>query len=243
MRFFKRGKTAVSPPDAPQLPVTIKAAAGTAGITFSGPVINSHRQLLDRLRRRSPLPAVLGLTATLREEGVTYSALALGATWAADTDAAICVVELNWYWPGLQNLVKETASPGVAGVLNQEATLEEALIATNLPNLHLLPAGEMPLARRPGAARGKPLPQTITMLKERFDCLLLDIPAILAVSDAVPLAALSDTVCLVIKQGVTTIESSKRALDEIAHLPIAGVILNQVAIKTPQLLLRYIPQE
>ncbi|MCA9936600.1 MAG: hypothetical protein KC415_21845, partial [Anaerolineales bacterium] len=80
-------------------------------------------------------------------------------------------------------------------------------------------------------------------LGKRYDHLLLDTPAILATSDAIPLASLSNGSCLVIKQGVTSIENTKRALDDIAHLHILGVILNQVIVKTPKLFLKYIPQE
>ncbi|MCA9925602.1 MAG: hypothetical protein KC421_24695, partial [Anaerolineales bacterium] len=72
---------------------------------------------------------------------------------------------------------------------------------------------------------------------------LLDIPALLATSDAIPLASLSSGSCLVIKQGVTSIENVRLALDDIAHLNMLGVILNQAVIKTPKLFLRFIPQE
>lgn len=242
----KKGKRIVER-DAPSQSLTIASDVGRSEtapwLTFPGPVVGSYRRMLARLLRVDPLPPRLTLLATLREEGVTYSALALGAVLAADTAASVCVVELNWYWPGQQALLTEVTSPGLAAVLAGEAALAEALVQTDRPNLALLPAGEMGVEKRPFATRSAALKQTLDQLSRQFDHLLLDIPAILATSDAIPLASLGDGACLVIKQGVTTIENSKRALDDIAHLNILGVILNQFTVKTPKLLLRYIPQE
>ena len=242
----KKGKRIVER-DAPIPSLTIGPDVGRSEsapwLTFPGAVVGSYRRMLARLLRDKPLPPRLALVAALREEGVTYSALALGTVLTTDTAVSVCVVELNWYWPGQQALLTEVSSPGLAAVLAGEAALAEALVQTDRPNLALLPAGEMGVEKRPFATRSAPLKQTLDQLSRQFDHLLLDVPAILATSDAIPLASLGDAACLVIKQGVTTIENSKRALDDIAHLNLLGVILNQFTVKTPQLLLRYIPQE
>ncbi len=242
----KKGKRIVER-DAP-VPSLVLAGAGEQSesapwLTFPGPVVRSYRHMLARLMRTEPLPARLALVSTLREEGVTYSSLALGTVLATDTAVSVCVVELNWYWPGQQALLTGVTSPGLAGVLAGTAVLDEALTPTHLPNLALLPAGEMEMEKRPFTARSQPLKECLDTLSQRYDHLLLDIPAVLATSDAIPLASLSNGSCLVVKQGVTSIENTKRALDDIAHLHVLGVILNQMVIKTPKLLLRYIPQE
>jgi Mrp family chromosome partitioning ATPase len=85
------------------------------------------------------------------------------------------------------------------------------------------------------------LVQIIEDLSKEFDHLILDIPAIRATNDAVPLASLGDACCLVIRQGVTTAEDVRLTLDEIDHLPILGVILNRVRLKTPRVILKFIP--
>ena len=241
MGLFKR-----RPPTealAPTPPLPLNAADGSAWLSFPGEVVRSYRHMLARQQRAAPLPPRLALVSTLREEGVTYSALALAAVLAADTAVSVCVVELNWWWPGLLRHLPGAASPGLAAVLAEEASLDAALLPTDRPNLALLPAGELDPALRPSAARGSQLKLYIEELGRRFDHLLLDVPAVLATSDAIPLASLSSNSCLVVKQGVTSIENTKRALDDLAHLQVLGVILNQVVVKTPRLLLRYIPQE
>ena len=223
--------------------LTLAAADGTPWLTVPGEVVRSYRHMLARLTRTEPWPQRLALVSTLREEGVTYSTLALATTVTTDAAASVCVVELNWHWPGLQTSLAGVESPGLAGVLLGQATLDEALVATDRPNLLLLPAGVMPPEKRTFFAKSEELKGVLAELCGRVDHLLLDIPAILATSDAIPLASLSKGSCVVIKQGITSIENSKRALDAIAHLNVLGVILNQITVKTPKLFLRYIPQE
>ena len=86
------------------------------------------------------------------------------------------------------------------------------------------------------------LKSIVTELRGRYDYVLIDVPAILSTSDAIPLASLTDSCCLVIRQGVTQIDDVRMALDDVSHLPMLGVIMNQVELKTPSFIMRMIPQ-
>jgi Mrp family chromosome partitioning ATPase len=57
------------------------------------------------------------------------------------------------------------------------------------------------------------------------------------------LAALGEACCLVLRQGVTPLQDIRRALDDVEHLRVLGVVLNQVRVATPRWLLRLVPQE
>jgi Mrp family chromosome partitioning ATPase len=69
----------------------------------------------------------------------------------------------------------------------------------------------------------------------------MDVPAIRLTSDAIPIASLGNACCVVIQQGVTTVEDVKRSLDELDHLSILGVVLNKTHINTPKRLVDLIP--
>jgi Mrp family chromosome partitioning ATPase len=71
----------------------------------------------------------------------------------------------------------------------------------------------------------------------------LDLPAVTATSDSILLASHGTGICLVIQQGVTPVQRVKAILDDLDHLNIIGVILNQVKVATPSFLLDYIVQE
>ncbi|MCP4427750.1 MAG: CpsD/CapB family tyrosine-protein kinase [Chloroflexi bacterium] len=222
-------------------PLVLSAQDGAPWMTFPAPVVDSLRHMAARAIRNDSLPARLSLLSSLEQEGVTYLSRALGTTMAHDLEATVCVVELNWWRPSDEPLTV-AASGGIAAVLAGKVALDEAVLSTGLPNLFLLPAGKVAIEERAVLARSSILKETINQLGEQFDYLILDIPAVLAANDAIPLASLGDAACLVALQGVTSVGDVRLALDDIDHLPILGVVMNQVHLATPSILLKYIPQ-
>jgi hypothetical protein len=276
MALFRKQKKA---PRGAENALTLRTTDGAPLYTFPGSVVNSMRHLETTLMYKGTLPARIAMVAALRQEGVTYTTLALATTLAYDLAARICVVELNWWSPGVitepppeneapevnsrklrrakrrrdnsstSNTESEAATAqasdttGLAAVLMGNTTLDEALIQTALPNLMLLPAGNLSPAQRPAMARHDTLKACIKQLSRRFDHILLDVPAILGTSDAIALASLSTACCVVIRQGVTPVSQVHRALDDVKHLSMLGVILNQARMSLPNWVGAFVPQE
>ena len=223
-------------------PLEVKAADGTVLTSFPNEVIVPLRHMVSRLMQANAWPAQVSVIAALREEGVTYTATAIAATIANDWNKTVAVVELNWHTPGLATLLNTTTSTGMAGLLT-EGELDTALITTSLPNLFFLPAGELVAEQRPMVSRGAALAVLVDQVKHRFDLVLLDIPAVLTTSDAIPLASLGAACLIVARQGVTPKSKVQAALDDVKHLPMLGVVLNRVKLKTPRFIRRWIPQD
>ena len=78
-------------------------------------------------------------------------------------------------------------------------------------------------------------------LSELFDHVLLDMPAVLAASEALPLAEHIGGIALVVNQGITSEEQIKSALEELNGLPVLGVILNRSSSRVPAMIRRRIP--
>jgi len=249
-------------------PLALRSIDGTLLKSFPPEVISSIRHMETSLICNDHFPTRVAVVSTLGGEGVTYITLALATTLASDLPVRICAVELNWWSPGMQTRISEpqvavqprrrrrsTAppqspptqplvnSPGIAAVLTGAATLDEALIPTALPNLMLLPAGELSPEQRPTIARSEGLKHCIDQLSRRFDHLLLDIPAILSTSDGIALASLASGCCIVIRQGVTPVNSVRRGLDDLQHLEMLGVVLNQTYTALPRWMHALIPGE
>lgn len=209
---------------------------------FPSELVNSVRYLVTRLIYKSKLPPRLALVSPLRQEGVTYISQVLSAVIAHDLRATVCLVELNWWWPD-KKLASLNNGEGLASVLNQSRQLEDVYILTKQSKVTILPSGKMPPQDRPIWARSSRLKEIIDQLSDQFDHLIFDVPAILATNDAIPLASLSDSCCVVINQGVTSFENARLALDEISHLSVSGVIMNKSHVKTPSWLLKFVPQD
>lgn len=225
---------------AEQLPLQLETENGAVSITYPGDVVESLRYMLTRLAKDKVIPSRLAMTSTLREEGTTYLSRALATIIAHDLQASVCVVELNWYWPSRDTAV---FPQNLSAVMQNKSTIDEALVATNWPNMFMIPAGQMPPTQRAIITRSENLQHTINELAGKFDHIILDIPAILSTSDAIPLASLGNATCVVIHHGVTPVEKIRQALDEISHLSIIGTVINLSQTNIPARLLQFIPQD
>lgn len=224
------------------LSLEVKLENGAPLISFPAEVIDALRRSISRLISKKTLPARLSLAAALRQEGVTYLSRALALTMANDLDTSVCAVELNWWWPN-RTLPLPAENRGLAGVLEEEITLKQAIVRTSQPNLAILPAGKLAVTKRPIFARGTHLKEILYQLNEQFEYLVLDIPSVSVTNDAIPLAALGDACCLVVHQGVTPIEKVRTGLEEIDEQKVLGVLMNNVRVNTPAFLLNLIPQD
>ncbi|MBK8988844.1 MAG: CpsD/CapB family tyrosine-protein kinase [Chloroflexi bacterium] len=204
---------------------------------FDGVVVERLRQMVTRMNRTSGLPKCLALVAALRHEGVTFNSHALGVVMAHDLGARVCVVELNWWWPSQSPFVAPD-NEGLAAVITNKAVLEDVVAPTGWSNFSYLPAGVLEKRDRPVMARSQVMHNILHELQTRFDFLILDVPALRATSDAVPLASLATACVLVIHQGVTVVEDVRLALDDIDHMEVKGVILNRNKIATPGVISR-----
>lgn len=207
---------------------------------FPSTVINQLRHMVTRLKYTDDLPTTISLVSAVRGEGVTYTSWALASIIANDLQAKVCAVELNWWFPTEQTFIDEDY--GIASVLTGEKSLDDVICKTQNDCFDFILAGSMETQHRATFARSEKLKELIKELQDRYDYVLIDAPATLSTSDAIPLASLSTSCCLVVRQGVTHIDHVKMALDDVAHLKILGVILNQVTLKTPSFILRMIPQ-
>lgn len=246
--FGKSTQSPVAPRQIDLEPVTdaeIQLAAHRSEAVYHLPheLIDSLRHLVTKMSRAQKMPQRLAVVSALRQEGVSYVTQALATIMAHDLNRRICLVDLNWWWPSVQMRELARYYPGLLPLLHGEINWEAAIAPTNHPHLSLLPAGMLPTMQRPVIARGVALQNAIIELSKHFDHLILDVPAILSSSDAIPLASLGDACCLVVQQGISSRSTVKRATTEIDHLPMLGVVMNRVQVSTPPWLLRWIPQD
>ena len=185
------------------------------------------------------IPSRLALTAALGGEGVTYVTRSLASVIAYDTEASVVIVDLNWRRPtpeveGKPKLV------GLADAVEHGVPVDDIIHRTSNPRLSFVPAGEAPVARRPALAGSKTLVAVLDELEERFDHLLLDLPPVLASSEAMNLSQLADSYVLVVQQGVTAESQVEAALEELQGGEALGVILNRFDSRIPKRLRRLV---
>lgn len=203
-----------------------------------------------QLHESEGMPPRLALTSALAGEGVTYVTRSLAAAIAYDTHASVAVVDFNWRRPRTAEDRGDKAKSGsstetgeqlgLADVVEDGVSIDDVLIPTSNPRLSLVQAGEAAVARRPALARSERLVNVLDVLDARFDHLLLDLPPVLATSEAMNLSQLADASVLVVRQGATSESQVEAALEELQGGETLGVILNRFDSDMPKRLRRLV---
>jgi capsular exopolysaccharide synthesis family protein len=200
--------------DQPRSPVTEAFRALRTSIEFTGRGGDGARTIL--------------VSSSAPREGKTTVALNLAQVLAQDHKRTL-LVDADLRKPRLHAVFGADGRVGLSNVLAGRATLDDAIVPTNVENLFLLPAGPIPpnpaeLLGRPAAA------DTFAALAARFDRIVVDTPPVGVVTDAVVLARLVGQVLLVVSSGTTKKRAAEHGASVLRSVGLepSGVVLNQV---------------
>ena len=200
-----------------------------------------------QLGEEDSLPTPLGVVSALHQEGVTTISRALAAVVANDLDATVC-------WVGLSPTTALSrrrrgsrgtpstvggALPGIFDVLTGQATLNEVLENTDDDRLKLLHLGAIPETHRQTVARSSQLGALIDELARQFDYVILEVPPVLAGSEALAILRHAAAHLMVVRHGVTTVQQVQSAVNEIRDVPSLGVVINQFRSRIPKRVSRF----
>ncbi|MBO0777498.1 MAG: hypothetical protein J2P37_01610 [Ktedonobacteraceae bacterium] len=193
------------------------------------------RQLGNTLFWQKQIAAhCLGFTSAIKGEGKTFLAAMMARALAADSTRSVLLVECTWDQPQFHSLFKCAARPGLAELLRGECGVEEALHPVQ-HNLIVVTAGDgshdavklLQLLRQRGL-------QNVFGSKYAGDLFILDLPAVLTTPYGVLAAELAETLCIVVRAGITSEMMIAEAHQQLKHLSVQGVLLNEVESKIPR---------
>jgi capsular exopolysaccharide synthesis family protein len=160
-------------------------------------------------------------------DGKTMIAANLASILADAPDQQVLLVDADMRKGRQHELFGLKRDPGLSEYLREQCSLDQALRATKLPNLTLLPAGRMP--DKPTVLLGSErMASVLGELQRHYDWILFDTPPLLPVTDATILAREAVGLILVVRMGITHRGLIDRAQDLLAEmrLPVLGCILN-----------------
>jgi capsular exopolysaccharide synthesis family protein len=166
------------------------------------------------------------VTSPSHGDGKSLTAANLALTMARAYDHRVCLVDTDLRMPRQGALLGLPAdAPGLSDVLAGHALLDDTLVRIDDYDLTVLPAGGCP--PRPSELLGTAaMRRTADTLRARFDCVILDAPAVLPLSDVGALAPLVDSAVLVVRAGVTSKAAIRDAAAALGDTQLVGVILN-----------------
>ncbi|MDR9388679.1 MAG: polysaccharide biosynthesis tyrosine autokinase [Balneolaceae bacterium] len=169
---------------------------------------------------------VLLVTSSLPAEGKTITALNLAITFAQSGEN-VALVDADLHKPRVARALGLEVTHGLSDVLGTHIGLQEALTASNIPNLDVLTAGQR-VENPAELVSSKRMATTIEALQSDYDRIIIDTPPIQAVSDALFIAAHCSGVVIISKANESKTGHLQSIYEELAKLdiPILGAALN-----------------
>lgn len=147
----------------------------------------------------------------------------------AQSGRRVVAVDGDLRRPALHGAFKMQNGSGLSNILMKSATVEEALQYDTDAQVWVLTSGTLP--KDPAVVlESAQMGDLLETLAERFDHVLLDSPALLAVSDAVVLAPMVDGIVLVVNSVQAERENLRSACQQLTDVKgnLVGVVVNRM---------------
>lgn len=172
------------------------------------------------------------VTSPSPQEGKTTMSVSLSIVMAQSGSRTL-LIDTDLRKPRLHRALGLSNDVGVSSIIAGQATIEEAIHATDVPGLDILVCGPIP----PNPAEifhTDKFHNVLKQLQEKYDRIICDSPPVGAVTDPVILSALTDGTILVTKSEKTSIVSARQSLRALsdANTNLLGVVLNDVNLES-----------
>ena len=169
----------------------------------------------------------IAVTSPVSGDGKTVITANLACVLADSPDQKVVLIDADMRKPDQHHLLGVPAGPGLSEYLQGQCELSEAMYATCIPNLTVIPAGRTP--KKPTVLLGSErMHMMISGLQRTYQWIVFDTPPLLPVTDATIIGRECLGTILVVRMGQTprtVIERAQTLLAEM-RLPVLGCILN-----------------
>lgn len=190
-------------------------------------IADSYRALrtrLLRLRTAQGLRSVV-ITSATQGEGKTLTSFNLALCCAQLQDMRVLLIDGDMRSRGLTRLLESPEGPGLSDVLSGQCEPQDAILATDSPNLYVMGSGSpsLPSAELLASARWQEL---INWCNETFKITLVDSPPALSLTDVELITAACDGVLMVVRAQQTKRDLLQKCARQLDSKKLLGVVYN-----------------
>ncbi len=182
------------------------------------------RGQIDSVSSEKPV-RTLAVTSANAGEGKSTAAINLALVMAMSVGRECLLVDCDLRRPKIQRSLGLEPQVGLAEVLLDEATLDEAVLKVEGLNLHVLAVRKQPTNPSELLGSGR-MRELIAEISQRYDFTVLDTPATLGLPDAKIVSGLCDGLVMVVRADVTPRKDIEAALEMLDRRRVLGMILN-----------------
>lgn len=170
---------------------------------------------------------VIGVTSSMRGEGKSTTAVNLSYVFA-EKGSKVLLIDGDLRIPSIAKKLEIESSPGLADLLRGKGAQVSEFKSHLLGNWFVLPAGDIPPnpSELLGSSRMK---NVLNQLREMFDYIIVDLPPVNSVSDAVSISSLISGMIIVIREEYTEKKELERCFRQLklSNVNILGCVMNE----------------
>jgi capsular exopolysaccharide synthesis family protein len=197
------------------------------------PAAEAFRSLRSRMQfftKETKSPVIL-ITSSMPEEGKTFAAINLASVYSLMGKKTV-LVDFDLRKPNIYTDFGLDKDHGVSTWLIGKDGLQDIIMETTYENLSVIPAGSV----APNPSELIALEKTdelLRLLKEKYECIIIDSSPIGTVSDTSHLASLADTCILIVRQNMTLKDVLENTVIElkISDIKSVSIVVNDLEPK------------
>ena len=170
---------------------------------------------------------IIGVTSSMRGEGKSTTAVNLSYVFA-EKGSKVLLIDADLRIPSIAKKLQIPGSPGLSDLLRSRSGEVSGFRPYLLDNWYILPAGSIP--PNPSELLGSAKMQNIlAKLREMFDYIIVDLPPVNIVSDAVSISGFISGMIVVIREEHTEKKELERCFRQLklSNVNILGCVMNE----------------
>lgn len=195
------------------------------------------RSLRNKLIAMNPdgAPKTLVVASAIAGEGKSICAVNLAIAFAELDRARILLVDADLRDPSVERYLHLNEGPGLSDLLLGRIGIDRVIRPSGVRNLSVLGAGSK-LASPSEVLSSQRIQELYSRLKEQYQYVILDTPAVLPATDASVLAARADGTLLVVRLELSTRQLARQAVRALQDLGanVLGTFVTQVRGLDPE---------
>jgi capsular exopolysaccharide synthesis family protein len=227
-RFLPSGRASAAEPSSDLGAPNKRRIAMLQPDSYVAEQFRTLRARIDSIASERPIRTIT-IASAAKGEGKTIAAINFALVTALSVGRRVLLVDCDMRDPQVHRTLGLRPETGLAEVLTDQASLEDAIIKVDGINLEVLPVRALPPNPSELIASAR-MRQVVEELSRSYDTVVLDSPAALEIPDAKSLSELTDGLLLVVRADHTPEEDVEAALDVLDRRRILGLILNDARI-------------
>ncbi len=170
---------------------------------------------------------VIGVTSSMRGEGKSTTAVNLSYVFALK-GSKVLLIDADLRIPSIARKLGIESSPGLADLLRGKGAQISEFQSHLLCNWFVLPSGDIP--PNPSELLGSNrMENVLNQLRKVFDYIIIDLPPVNVVSDAISISSLISGMIVVIREDFTEKKELERCFRQLqlSNVNILGCVMNE----------------